>query len=67
MIEQRDTELSAEGMCELLDVSASGYYAWRGREISGTKQAEIRLGEQIESIFHASRDTYGSDRVYRAH
>lgn len=66
MIDRRDNELSAEGMCELLDVSASGYYAWRGREIPDTKQDEIRLVERIEIIFHASRDTYGSDRVHRA-
>lgn len=66
MIEQRDSSLSIEAACNVLDVSPSGYYAWRKRGISPRKQADIELGEKIEGVFQASRNTYGSHRVYRA-
>jgi putative transposase len=64
--EQAHSNLSVEALCEALDVSASGYYAWRERGISPRQQADARLGEQIERVFLASRRTYGSHRVWLA-
>ena len=65
MIQQRDSALSAKSICELLDVSESGFYAWCQRGISERQQEDIVLGNRIACIFHASRKTYGSDRVYK--
>ena len=64
--EQATGGLSVETLCEVLDVSASGYYAWCEREVSPRQQADVRLGDEIERVFAASRRTYGSHRVYLA-
>jgi transposase InsO family protein len=64
--EQTTSDLSIEVLCETLDVSASGYYAWGERDISPRQQADDRLGDEIERIFIESRRTYGSHRVWLA-
>lgn len=64
--EQGTSNLSVEAMCEALDVSASGYYAWCARDISPRQQADARLGAEIERVFIESRRTYGSHRVWLA-
>lgn len=63
---QSDGNLSVEALCEALDVSPSGYYAWLERDVSPRQQADLDLGAKIERIFVESRRTYGSDRVYKA-
>jgi transposase InsO family protein len=62
--EQAHSNLSVEALCEAVDVSASGYYAWCAREISPRQQADTRLGDEIERVFIESRRTYGSHRVW---
>lgn len=62
--EQATSNLSVEAWCEALDVSPSGYYAWRERDISPRQQADARLGDEIERVFTDSRRTYGSHRVW---
>jgi hypothetical protein len=47
-------------MCQVLGVSASGYYDWRKRAPSKRKQANDRLLEAIREEHEASRQTYGS-------
>ena len=61
--EQANGELSVEALCEALEVSPSGYYAWGKREVSPRQQADVRLGDEIERVFVESRRTYGSHRV----
>lgn len=52
-------------LCEVLEVSASGYYDWCRRQTQpGPRaQANASLLEQIVRIHQASRQTYGSPRV----
>ncbi len=52
-------------ICDVMQVTRGGYYAWRKR--SASKQAKRRgeLIERIGPIFIASRGTYGSPRVHR--
>jgi len=66
MIQQKqaNSNLSVAALCEALDVSPSGYYAWRERDSSPRQQADARLGDEIERVFVASRHTYGSHRVW---
>jgi putative transposase len=52
-------------MCKVLDVSPSGYYAWRGRPASTREMANQDLYQQIEAVYHDNRDVYGSPRIYR--
>ena len=53
-------------MCKALNVSPSGYYAWRKRPVSAREMANQDLMDKIEAVFVASEETYGSPRVYRA-
>lgn len=68
MIQQAQVQgdLSGEAWYEPLDISPSGYYAWREREVSPRQQADARFGEELEHVFVGSRHTYGSQRVYLA-
>jgi putative transposase len=52
-------------MCEVLDVSPSGYYAWRRRSPSAREMANQELVKKIEVVYNDSGETYGSPRVYR--
>lgn len=51
-------------MCDVLGVSRSGYYAWRERPLSERMQSNTRLLLHIRAVYHESRRTYGSRRVY---
>ena len=51
-------------MCRVLEVSRSGYYAWRKREPSARSQADEALKVQIVAIHQRSRETYGVPRVH---
>ena len=61
--------MAAEGLpvevcCRVLDVSVSGYYAWRSRSPSARSLRHVWLTEQIRAVHEASRGTYGSRRVH---
>ncbi len=51
-------------MCRLLEVSASGYYAWQQRSLSARARADAALLERIRAIHTKSRGTYGMPRVH---
>jgi putative transposase len=51
-------------MCRVLDVSTSGYYAWRKRPESERRQKDLLLGNRIEAIHQESRGTYGRPRIH---
>jgi len=51
-------------MCRVLDVSASGYYAWRRRMISVRAREDEALRGKIRLIYDRSRQTYGSPRIH---
>ena len=50
-------------MCQVLEVSAAGYYAWVNRPPSKRRERTMRLTEQIRQAHARSRRTYGSPRV----
>jgi hypothetical protein len=50
-------------MCRVLEVSRSGYYAWRKRPTSEREMADQALTEQIKVIYGKSQGTYGSPRI----
>jgi transposase InsO family protein len=51
-------------MCHALQVSASGFYAWRRRAPSKHEKQDDRLKVLIHESFGQSRKTYGSPRVH---
>jgi putative transposase len=50
-------------MCEALEVSASGYYAWAARPDSPTEQRRQELVGAIEEVHAEVRQRYGSPRM----
>lgn len=53
-------------LCRVLQVTRSGFYAWLQRPESAHAQEDRRLLTQIQTIYQASRRTYGSPRVHAA-
>lgn len=50
-------------MCKVLDVSRSGYYAWRKRPPSARKMANQELLAAIREVHRESDEIYGSPRI----
>jgi transposase InsO family protein len=51
-------------LCGVLDVSPSGYYAWRTRPVSAREMANRQLIEKIKAVHTANYEVYGSPRVF---
>jgi putative transposase len=64
-IEAHRAQFAVPAMCELLEVSRSGYHAWRGRGPSARECENTRLLAHIRAIHAASHGSYGSPRVHR--
>jgi putative transposase len=62
-VDQRRREFPVTLMCQMLDVSRQGYYAWRARPASARVVRRAALTGQIRAAHAASRGTYGSPRV----
>lgn len=52
-------------LCQLLEVSPSGYYQWRRRQPGPRARANQQLLTHIRKTFVQSRQTYGSPRITR--
>ena len=51
-------------MCRVLNVSTSGYYAWRQRQPSPRAQADQKLRQRIREIHQRSKGSYGAPRIH---
>jgi transposase InsO family protein len=51
--------------CDALEVSRSGYYAWRRRPISARQERRAKLADEIRAAHAEHRGVYGSPRVHR--
>ena len=60
---QNEYELTL--LCAALDVSRSGFYAWRGRKPSTRQQANSRLLGEIQKLREGQERCYGSPRLTR--
>lgn len=63
-IEDHRQEFRVTLMCRVLDVSSSGYYAWRKRPSSVREMANNALLKEIKAAHQASNGVYGSPRIY---
>lgn len=64
MIEKHAAEgHPVRNLCEIYDVSASGYYDWLNREPSKREQENENIMTEIKEIYKTSSDTYGSPRI----
>jgi putative transposase len=51
-------------LCKLLQVSVSGYYAWRKRGPSQRQLDDMVLLAHVRAAYRGSRETYGAERVH---
>lgn len=51
-------------LCRVMQVSRSGFYAWRGRPKSERAKQDELLTDQIKAIHTHSRENYGAPRVH---
>ena len=50
-------------LCKVLDVSPSGYFAWKNRPASTRQREDLVLLAHVRSAFTLSHETYGSPRM----
>ena len=64
LIDTMKAEMSVERMCALLDVSVSGYHAWRHRMPSQRQLDDMVILAHIRAQFSLSNESYGSPRMH---
>ena len=64
LIDAEKTVISIETACAVLDVSTSGYYAWKNRTASIRQQRDMLLLAHVRAQFSNSNGTYGSPRMH---
>ena len=52
-------------LCRVLEVTASGYYAWVKRPLSARQKEEARLELEIRAAHKRTRQSYGPERLQR--
>jgi putative transposase len=62
-VRANQADVSVRTMCRVLQVSSSGYYAWRERSPSKRAIDNAVLSERIRAVHAASDATYGMPRV----
>jgi putative transposase len=60
---RREQELPVAPMCRVLNVSKSGYYAWKNRKPSARRQEEERIKVAIKAAHERGRGTYGPEKI----
>jgi putative transposase len=60
---QQHTEFKVSRMCQLLEVSRSGYYEWRSRPPRAEVEAEQHVEAKVQHYFAQGRGTYGTRRI----
>lgn len=65
MIHALATTYSVVELCAVLEVSRSGYYAWRNGGRGNRAKANGELAEHIREIHQKSRGVYGAPRITR--
>jgi len=63
-IDAEKARLPVSLLCKMVEVSKSGYYAWKSRPPSRRSREDAVRTEKSREIHHRSRDTYGYPRVH---
>lgn len=64
-IDEHRDEFPIRRLCKELNVSSSGYYAWRTRPASAREMANQKLYNKIKTVYKENHEVYGSPRIYR--
>lgn len=65
-IQEHLKDYPVEVACQVLEVSRSGFYAWKKRPASSQERRGEVLAAKIQVAFGANRCVYGSPRIHRA-
>ena len=65
LIDAAKEEFPVRRLCKVLEVSQSGYFAWRSRPASPRQREDLVLLAHVRSAFALSNGTYGSPRMTR--
>jgi len=66
LIEDQREAFPVRVLCNVMGVSAAGYYAWRGRPESPRKGVNRALLTEIQRLHLAHRGRYGAPRIHAA-
>ncbi len=64
-IKQMQGQFCVSALCRALQVTRSGYYAWRRREPPRRQREDQAMLKRIRHFFERSKGTYGSSRILR--
>ena len=64
-IRQQSKRFKVTRLLAVVDVSASGYYAWLDRPESARAVENRQIAARIQVFHKASREIYGSPRIHR--
>jgi transposase InsO family protein len=62
-IDAQKAHFPVKTLCKTLDVSESGYHAWKRRPLSKRATENARITAHMSAEFKRSRETYGSPRL----
>lgn len=65
LVDEAKKEFPVQRLCQVLGVSQSGYFAWKGRSASPRQREDMVLLAHVRSAFALSNGTYGSPRMTR--
>ena len=64
LIDAKRAEVPIETACAALNVSVSGFYAWKKRPASPRQTEDMIILAHIRAEFETSNETYGSPRMH---
>ena len=64
LIDANKAGMTIDRVCALMDVSVSGFYAWKNRDPSKRQLDDMVLLAHIRSQFASSNETYGAPRMH---
>jgi putative transposase len=64
-IQEQSHARSVRRLCRTLKVSPSAFYRWQAHPVSARGEANLRLLDEIRSIYEENRRVYGSPRIVR--
>lgn len=63
-VEERHEQWPITVLCRVLEVSRSGFYAWRSRDASAAEERRAELTEEVKEIRAEVKARYGSPRIH---
>lgn len=64
-IQEHTGQFYLSALCRVMEVTPSGFYAWRNAPPSKRQEQDALLLAQIQNIHQVSRQSYGSPRIYQ--